>query len=149
MNMHPMGNFCARQASGLKRFGLGASALLLLSASSCTVNTGSDVVPAGGRLILDWTIQDSTDPNLCVLSGATAIDINITTTSGQFVGGYQAACSTFATTISNLPAGSYAANAALVGPSGEARTTGVDTDAFVITSTDISIPINFPANSFF
>lgn len=148
--MHAMGNLCARHASGWKRMGLGAGALLLLSAASCTVNTGPDVVvPVGGRLILDWTIQGTTDPNLCVLGGATAIDINITTASGQFVGGYQAPCDAFATTISNLGQGTYIANAALIGASGEPRTTAIDTDPFVITSTDTSIPINFPANSFF
>jgi hypothetical protein len=146
MNMHALGNLCARHASGLKRIGLGAGAILLLSATSCTVNTSSDVVvPLAGRLIVDWTIEGSTDPGLCSATGSASFDIIV---DGPTSGEFQAPCSSFATTLSSLVQGSYSANAVLVGPSGEERTTQIELAPFVMTSADLSIPLDFPASSF-
>jgi hypothetical protein len=146
MNMHALGNLCARHASGWKRIGLGAGAILLLSAASCTVNTSSDVVvPLAGRLVVDWTIQGSTDPGLCSATNSATFNIIVDgPTSGEFA----APCGAFATSLSSLVQGSYTANAVLLDPAGEDRTTQIDISPFVMTSADLSIPLDFPASSF-
>ena len=146
MNTHVMGTFCARHGSWLKKIGLGAGGLLLLSASACTVNTSSDVVaPIAGRLIVDWTIEGSTDPGLCGATNSATFSIII---DGPISGEYAAPCTTFATSLSSLVQGSYTANAVLLDPAGEDRTTQIDLQPFVMTSADLSIPLDFPADSF-
>jgi hypothetical protein len=107
------------------------------------------LVPGGGRLIVDWTINESTDPNNCSLGGAAAIDIVVTTVNGGFAGEFQAPCASFATTISSLAPGTYVATAELIGGAGEARTTAVPIGPFTIAGNDVSTPIDFPASSFF
>jgi hypothetical protein len=143
------GRLAPRKAE-LCRAGLVAGACLALFSSGCTVNTSNDgvIVPVAGRLILDWTIQGQQDPNLCTLGGASAIDIVVTTVGGSFVSEFQAPCAAFSTTISTLAPGSYAGTAELV--AGDTpRTTQVPLDPFNVTSTDLILTIDFPANSFF
>lgn len=146
MNTHVMGNLCSRHGSWLQKIGLGAVGLLLLSASACTVNTSSDVVAApAGRLVVDWTIEGSTDPGLCGATNSTNFDIIV---DGPTSGEFQAPCGAFATTVSTLFQGRYTANAVLVGPSGEERTTEIPINPFVMTGSDLSISLDFPADSF-
>jgi len=132
------------------RFALSAlvAGPLLLSVAGCTVTTSPDtvVVPAG-RLIVDWTIEGSTDPTLCAISGVDNFDITVSDSAGEQVGGWKAACSSFATTISVLTPGSYDADAVLM-TGNVPRTTTVHINPFTITSSDLAIPVDFPADSF-
>jgi hypothetical protein len=127
---------------------LAGALLMAAGAGACTVTTTDNavVVPAG-RLIVDWTIQGSTDPSLCAISGVDNFDITIFDSSGEQFGGFKAACSSFATTISVLPPGSYDADALLM-TGNVPRTTTVHINPFVITSSDLAIPVDFPADSF-
>ena len=139
----------------MNRFDVGklplfAGALLLAAAAGgCTVTTSSDTVVPVGRLVLDWTIDEAKDPNLCLVSGAAAFDISISTTSGAFINEFQAPCQSFSTTISTLPPGSFVANAQLMAADGDTpRTTTIAINPFTITSSDLVIPVDFPADSF-
>jgi hypothetical protein len=138
-----------------RALGLCAVPLLAAMATGCTATVEPTptavVVPteSTGTLIVDWTIQLRTDPGDCNLSGATAIQIDVVTTSGLTAGTFQQACSAFSTSIGLNP-GSYQATAFLLDPGGNARTTAVTLAPFTILGGDVvSIPIDFPANSFF
>ena len=126
--------------------GLRTAALLCLLAPACSVETRSEpapapVVVADGTLVVDWTINGTTDPNQCNQGAVTTID-------GGFVGEFQQACSAFATSI-NLAPGSYTASAVLVDARGTDRTTEIPIDAFTIRdNSELDVPIDFPASSF-
>ena len=101
-----------------------------------------------GSLTLDWTINGSTDPNQCNQSVATDLDLFVTTPGGSTVGEFIQRCSDGMATIALAP-GDYAADAALVDVAGTERTTRINIDPFAIhSSTDLSISVDFPANSF-
>jgi hypothetical protein len=120
-----------------------------LAAAGCTTTVTTDSgAPPAGRLVLQWTVEGSTDPNLCAVGGAAAIDITIRTVNGLDVGEFQAPCDDFATTISTLSEGSYTANAVLVGSGNQQRTTEIDVSPFTMTRADLVIPLDFPASSF-
>jgi len=133
-----------------------SGAVMLLAASAapgCVVSTNDPgppvvVVPAGA-LVLQWTVNEGTDPNVCIQSGASTLDVRITTTDGQFAGEFQASCTQFQTSISQLGAGSYVADAQLLDGSGGARTTTIHVDPFTLGSADLVISVDFPADSFF
>ena len=128
-----------------------------LGAAGCTVQTtdpGPPVVlppPADiGSLTLRWTVNGTTDPNTCLLGGATTFDVSLTTTSGQFAGQYQASCGAFATNISNLAADTYGGAARLLDGAGRARTTTIDIDTFnILGNSSLIVDLDFPANSFY
>jgi hypothetical protein len=102
-----------------------------------------------GRLVVDWTIDGDKNPDQCDQSNATTIDITVTTASGAPAGEFQQSCQAFATTI-DLPAGNYDADAVLLDPGGRDRTTAVQLGAFTIFGDDqLTVPIDFPASSFF
>jgi hypothetical protein len=125
-----------------------------LLATSCFVETDPGPLPpipvarAFGTLTVDWTINGSKDPDQCNQSFATTLDAMVHTTSGKFVGEFQEACRSFATSI-DLPRGSYTADAVLIDANGFDRTTAVRIDTFAIRGNDnLSVPIDFPARSF-
>jgi hypothetical protein len=102
-----------------------------------------------GSLVVDWSIDGLKDPNACFQSGAAAIEIQILDSFGGSPGTFQQACEAFATSIA-LPPGSYAANALLLDASGAPRTTTIAINPFTLESnTELDIPIDFPASSFF
>jgi hypothetical protein len=136
-----------QRVSSLPRLGLAAAALLL-SAAGCTVTTSNDgVVAPAGRLVMQWTIEGSTNPSLCSATGADTFDIIVVDSAGEQVGEWAAPCSAFSTTISVLEPGRYSANAVLMSGNAE-RTTQVPINPFTITSSDLVIPVDFPADSF-
>jgi hypothetical protein len=119
-----------------------------LALSACGTNNAV-VVVANGTMIVDWTIAGTKDPSECAVTGATTIDITVTTTNRVFVGEFQQDCEAFATSISLAP-GNYTATAVLLDLHGAARTTSVDIGAFsVLGDSQIVLPINFPQVSFF
>ncbi|HEY4104104.1 MAG TPA: hypothetical protein VGM44_09440 [Polyangiaceae bacterium] len=107
------------------------------------------VVEDSGSLVLDWSIDGTKDPDQCDESGATTIDISVTASDGSPAGEFQQSCRAFATTI-DLPPGRYDALAVLLDDSGHDRTTAVDTGGFTIYGDEeLSVPVDFPASSFF
>lgn len=136
------------------------SSILCVSALSfcamgCVVETHSSPAPpadgavAGGTFVLTWSINGSTDPNQCNQSSASAIDINVYTSSGSSAGTYQQSCGAFSTSIA-LPPGSYTADAALVNSGGTQRTTRVPVNGFTLRGNDtLQVDVDFPASSFY
>jgi hypothetical protein len=128
---------------------IGLSALL----SGCFVDAGGGggsgpVVADSGSLILDWSIDDSKDPDQCDQADASTLDVIVSRANGASAGEFQQSCHAFATTI-DLASGTYSADAVLLDSAGEARTTSVHVHTFEILGNDeLSIPIDFSAGSF-
>jgi hypothetical protein len=141
--------------NALPRFvpGMVVAALAIALSTGCTVQTDSGppppVVAPAGNLILQWTLDEGTDPNVCIQSGASTLDVTITTTDSRIAGEFQAACTQFQTSISQLGPGSYVADAVLLDGSGAARTTTININPFTLGASDLVITVDFPANSFF
>jgi hypothetical protein len=138
----------------MKLTSLFASSCLLVALSGCVVRTSTDpivdtpVVAGDGVLVVDWTINGSTDGNQCNQASATRLEIIVDPGVGQ-PSTFSQDCEAFATSISLAP-GRYSASAVLVDASGNARTTQVDIDPFRIFGNDeLHTPIDFPASSFF
>jgi len=120
--------------------------------AGCIVET-NDSAPAtvidSGSLVLDWTIDGSKNPDQCDQSDSATLDITVTTLSGSLAGEFQESCRAFATTV-DLQPGSYNAEAVLLDPAGRDRTTAVRTGPFTIYGNDeLSVPVDFPASSFY
>lgn len=106
-------------------------------------------IATDGTLTVDWTINGVKDPSQCVQSQSVVIQITVTTTGGAFAGTFQQRCEVFATSIT-LAQGSYVAQAELLDPAGQPRTTSVSIAPFTIFANDeLIIPVDFPAPSFF
>jgi hypothetical protein len=84
--------------------GMTAIAVLL----GCSVDTRPSV-PANGTLALNWTINDTTDPDQCNEASAASLSLDVRDGSGTY-GTYSAMCNAFAVTVS-LPPGAYSAQA--------------------------------------
>jgi hypothetical protein len=128
---------------------------LLLALSGCVVHTSSDPivdappVVGDGLLVIDWTINGSTDPNQCSQASATTLEIIVDPADGRPPSTYSQDCEAFATSISLAP-GRYSASAVLVDANGTSRTTQLDIDPFRILGNDeLHTPIDFPASSFY
>ena len=124
---------------------------LLLGLSACVVSstdpTGGGVV-GDGTLVVDWTINGSTDPNLCNQSSADTLQIIVVPDVGDPMT-FSQDCEAFATSIDLAP-GHYSASALFVDSNKKARTTTVDIDPFTIRGDDeLHTPIDFPSSSFF
>jgi hypothetical protein len=121
----------------------------VLALTGCVVTSSPDpvVVTGDGALVIDWTIDGTTDPNQCVDNSATRLEIIVDPGVGQ-PSTFSPDCETFGVSITLAP-GSYAASAVLVDANGKARTTQIDIDPFTIRGNDeLHTPINFPASSF-
>src|SRR5262245_58458916 len=98
-------------------------ACFALGATGCFFEAGTDAgppppppvvpPPVAGSLTLQWTVDEVTDPNVCIMGNAATLDVVLTTAGGGFGGEFQAACTAFTTTISSLAPGDYAANTQL------------------------------------
>jgi len=136
-----------------------AGACLAFGTSGCFFEASTDAgppppppgppVPVAGSLTLRWTVDEVTDPNVCIMGNAATVDIVITTSAGQFVGEFSAACASFASTISSLAAGGYAGTVQLLDSGGRARTTVIDLQPFtILENSNLIVDLDFPANSF-
>lgn len=127
-----------------------ASSVVALALAGCTVTTSDPplIVEGDGALVIDWTINGSTDPNQCNQSSATTLEIIVDPGVGS-PSTFSQDCDAFGTSISLAP-GRYSASAVLVDSNGTARTTQVDIDPFTIRENEeLHTPIDFPASSFF
>jgi len=132
-----------------------AASCLLVGLTGCVIGSSSDLpkdttpVAGNGTLIIDWTIDGSTDPNRCNQSSSETLEILIVPADGRQERSFSQACDLFAASIDLAP-GDYSASAVLVDAGGNARTTTLDIDPFRILGDDeLSTPIDFPASSFF
>jgi hypothetical protein len=132
-----------------------ALAASAIAASGCTSDTqgafppGPAPIIATGTLVVDWTVNGSTDANQCSQGAAAAIDINVFFAGGGLAGQFQQACSAFSTSIQLAP-GAYTADAALLDGNGNPRTTRVPISAFNLRGNDtLDVAVDFPASSFF
>lgn len=115
----------------------------------CGDDDDGTIIVETGVLTLDWTVDGLADPAECVQGNAKNTDVVVTTLGGAFVGEYIESCSAFLIRI-ELDPGSYKATAVLLDPAGADRTTTVDVGAFTIFGRDeLSLSIDFPADSFY
>jgi hypothetical protein len=122
-----------------------------LALPGCVVDHGPpDVAVVGdGVLDVDWSIDDAKDSRDCAGEGADSIDVVVTTAAGDVVGDFHAYCEAFVMSIELAP-GTYYGDATLLDAGGHARTTPVDLGRFVIYGDDeLSVPIDFPLDSFY
>jgi hypothetical protein len=138
-----------------------AGAFLAITITGCSIQAGTDATPAPvplppptggpvpGSLTLRWSVDEVTDPNVCLMGNAATFDVILRTTAGQFVGEFQASCTSFGTTISSLVPGDYTGSAMLLDSSGQPRTTSVYIQTFTIfDNSNLVVDLDFPANSF-
>jgi len=135
-----------------------AGACLALGTSGCFFEASTDAGPppppgppvsVAGSLTLRWTVDEVTDPNVCIMGGAANLDIVLTTSSGQFIGEFAAPCTSFSTTISSLAAGDYGGTAQLLDSAGRARTTVINIQPFtILDNSNLIVDLDFPADSF-
>lgn len=130
-----------------------AVACSTLAGAGCIVAT-SDPAPASrseytGTLVVDWTIDGVHDADECDQSDATWLRLSVFTSSGHHVADFSDACDRFVTSVELNP-DDYYAEAVLEDADGNERTTPVVIDDFSILGRDsLSVPIDFPASSFY
>ena len=119
----------------------------LLACSACVVHDDGPRED-NGTLIVDWTIDGTTDSSKCSQSESDSIEVTVTDLNGDVIGTFDQDCDAFAESISLEP-DDYRASAVLVDSNGQPRTTSVPIDRFSIYSDgSLDIPIDFPADSF-
>jgi len=123
-----------------------ASAML----QACTVQTSAPA-PApivDGTLALDWTINGVADPSQCNQDVSVSLVADVFDSAGLYAH-QEAPCEAFATDIS-LPPTTYTAKAKLIDGAGNPRTTTIDVNPFtIVEGTTLSVPVEFPASSFY
>lgn len=122
-------------------------------ATACTASVGGapppPPPPLQGDAVMDWTIDEGKDPNLCNQSGAATFHVVLYDSTGAFAGEYVQDCSAFATTISGLDADTYTGRANLLDANGTARTTTINLTPFDVVGDDtVTVSLDFPASSF-
>src|SRR5258706_11156265 len=138
-----------------------AGAFLAITMTGCSFQASTDATPTPaplppptggpvpGSLTLRWTVDEVTDPNVCIMGNAATFDVVLSTASGQFAGEFQATCTSFGTTISSLLSGNYTGSAMLLDPGGQPRTTAIYIQTFTIfDNSNLVVDLDFPANSF-
>lgn len=126
---------------------------LCVSLSNCVV-VADDPEPAPrsdytGALIVDWTVDGSTNADECDQGDAVWLRLSVFTSSGRPVADFANDCAAFSTSI-ELDPGNYYAEAVLEDAAGNQRTTSIQIDDFTILGRDsLSVPIDFPASSFY
>lgn len=133
--------------------GLIISCLAAFGASGCFFESDDDPPPPPpprtGTLVVEWTVDQTTDPEECDQGNASDISIALWYGDGAFAGEFLQDCAAFATSI-ELDRDSYYGSAVLVSPGGREQTTMAELGAFEIFGGDeLVIPIDFPASSFF
>lgn len=105
--------------------------------------------PVASTLVIDWSIAGLKDPNECSKSQSGTIEISIDDASGGVeIAAYHQSCTAFSTSIT-LDPGTYTAVARLLDGSGIPRTTDLPIDTFTLRGNDeLTIPIDFPSDSF-
>jgi hypothetical protein len=122
----------------------------LMGCTATVVPSTQPPAPVTGSAIMDWTVAGSRDPSECVATGAVTFNVTLTDSAGATAGQWVQDCQAFATTVDGLVADSYTGSANLLDSGGSPRTTAVPLAPFqVLGGTHVSVPMDFPANSFF
>ena len=120
-----------------------ATAPLLLG---CGLNSPS----AHGAVIVDWSLRGGKDPRACQASGATTLHVSLSDSSGPLSMEYVQDCASFAIAIGGLAPDMYTGTVQLTGATGNALTTSVALAPFrVFPNQTVTVPVDFPASSFF
>ena len=119
-------------------------------ALGCTLTTEPPVVvvpAASGTLTVHWTVAGSNDPSVCGAYAATDLELVVFDEAGSQVASTTGACEGFSLTLA-LPEGTYSADATLIDPSNNARSTTKPLHAIeVVSGTDLAIDLDFPPSS--
>jgi hypothetical protein len=135
----------------MRQLAQAATCTLALAIAACGSSNGTPApaTPVTGALIMQWSVDETTNPNLCNATGASTFDLQIFNGAGAFAGEFTQACSAFATSV-QLVEDTYTARATLLDAAGTPRTTTVNVAPFTIVGgTSLTIAVDFPANSFF
>jgi hypothetical protein len=141
-------------SSGNRRWGLlgivTASAVLAGHGLGCTSASYSPPPPTPGRAIVQWSVDEATDPGACDSHGATTFHVTLYNGVGAFAGEWVQDCSAFATTIYGLDPDDYTGHAELTDRADNERTTSVSIRQFTIVGdSSTTVTIDFPADSFY
>jgi hypothetical protein len=99
---------------------------------------------------MDWTISETKDPGQCQVGGAATFHVMLYDSAGGFAGEWVQDCSALATTIDGLAPDTYTGQADLLDADGRPRTTQVNLAPFdVVGDATVTVPIDFPSNSFY
>jgi len=127
-----------------------ALASFALLCTSCIIHTDDDDDYYGrrtGSVTLRWTIDGAPDPGQCQLSASPRIFITIL--AGPSPLDYTQDCTALSTSI-ELPGGTYSGTVHLEDASGAPRTTDINLVPFdIVEGSNLDIPIDFPADSFY
>lgn len=140
--------------------GIAAVTMTALTSSACLVTTEGprprrrEIEPplpavTQGTLVLRWTIDDKTDPNECIKSASSELEVSVVdASSGREVGAWRQNCSVFSLSV-KLDPGTYTGSAVLLDAAGHPRTTSVTIDSFSLRGNDtLDVPVDFPNDSF-
>jgi len=135
------------------KYGWLVVSLTAFAGSGCFFESDDDLPPPPpprtGTLVVEWTVDQTTDPEECDQGNASDISIALWYSDGVFAGEFLQDCAAFATSI-QLDRDSYYGNAVLLSPGGREQTTMAELGAFDIFGGDeLIIPIDFPASSFY
>lgn len=127
-----------------------AAAALGTQALGCSTTVSEPPPPPAGEALMQWSVEEATDPDACSAHGATTFHVSLYNAAGGFAGEWVQDCTAFATTIYGLDPDDYTGHAELTDSDGNARTTSVSLQPFtVVGDTSTSVSIDFPADSFF
>ena len=131
-----------------KLFAAVAGCALAFSSAGCNDTTGTVVVPGDtGTLTLKWTVAGSADPGSCAFYGASDLELVVYDAAGAPFTSTTAPCEDFGLTI-DLPPGTFSADATLLDPNAVPVSVAAPLDNIrIISGTDITIDLDFPAAS--
>ena len=123
-------------------------AALLLGAAGCEVHTRSeDYVGDEGSLTIDWTLDDTRDPEACDDYDARRLELIIYDERDRVVDTIEPSCYNFEVSI-DLPDGVYGVDATLLDRGGADVSTTLSLDSIdVYAGEDTPISIDFPQDS--
>jgi len=125
----------------LRRF---SPALLLLAfgAAGCSVGHVDD----DGLLTVQWSLDDSFDPDACLDYGSSSIELVIYDRYDDVIDQFEARCADFGTSI-ELEDGAYGLDATLLDRSGRSVTTTLQLQVDVYEDEETFVDIDFPLDS--
>jgi hypothetical protein len=135
---------------------IGAAAMLAATLSGCVAQTdddghGSEAVVAAdsGWLIVNFTINGSSDPEQCDQLGASVIGVKVVATNGTPAGEFRQACPAFYSTVA-LAAGSYSADVVLLDSAGGSRTSSVALQGLeIVGGSPLEVPLDFATHTLY